>query len=239
MNISAVAYRPFAANGNPVQPTPPPPPPPPAEEGPADKVLENILSSPEFSNKLASRMASSGTTVIEVDGRQVIKIESSAPSLMEKMVQGSQMFITAAAEEASKVVQADPAFAFKESALGVKTQVYSGLPKGVQDVAETAFLPMLRTVALVLDTKKAMDTFKNKDAPLVDRVVDGAHVATDVVGLVGALGDKFIPALAPFAPAMTAIGLAGDIAAYSYHVLAYLKERGQVNLNTPEQGSAG
>lgn len=236
MNIQATAPR-FAAPRRAAEIPPLPPeqePPPEQPHQPGENLVENILSSPELARQLAGRMGKGhGQTVIEVDGRQVIKIENTGPTLMERAIRGSQMMITAAAEEASKVVQADPAFAFKESALGVKTQVYNGLGKDVQTVADTAFLPMLRTVALLLDVKKLHDVLGNKDAPVIDKLVDGTHVLTDVVGLVGALGDKLVPGLAPFSPTMTAIGLAGDIAAYSYHVLAYLKERGQVNVVPP------
>ncbi len=217
-------------------PPPPPPPeqtppeqPPPNEENPGQKLMNNMLNSPEFAKQLVNRMGKDGETVITVEGKEMVKISRSGPSLAEKITKGSQMFITAAAEEASKIVQADPAFAFKESALGVKGQVYNGLPKDVQTVADGWFLPMLRVVALMLDVKKLQTTLSNKDAATTDKIVDGVHVATDVVGLVGAVGPKLLPALAPIAPTLTAIGLAGDIAAYSYHVLNYLKERGQVN----------
>lgn len=207
------------------------------------RILENLTSSPEFTKKVLSKMGNGDQVTITVNGEQVIQIKNESPGIMNRFIKGSQMFITAAAEEAANIVQADPAFAFKEAALGVKTQVYSGLPSSASEFAENAFLPMLRITALVLDTKKAVDTWKNKDADRATQIIDTAHVVTDVVGLVGALGDKFIPALAPYAPTMTAIGLAGDIAAYSYHVLQYLRERGQVNLhnqheNMPKQPQA-
>lgn len=199
------------------------------------RILENLTSSPEFTKKVLSKMGNGDQVTITVNGEQVIQIKNESPGIMNRFIKGSQMFITAAAEEAANLVQADPAFAFKEAALGVKTQVYSGLPTSASEFAENAFLPMLRITALVLDTKKAMDTWKNKDADRATQIIDTAHVVTDVVGVIGALGDKFVPALAPYAPTMTAIGLAGDIAAYSYHVLQYLRERGQVNLHNQNE----
>lgn len=199
------------------------------------RILENLTSSPEFTKKVLSKMGNGDQMTITVNGEQVIQIKNESPGIMSRFIKGSQMFITAAAEEAANVVQADPAFAFKEAALGVKTQVYNGLPTNAATFAEDAFLPMLRLTALVLDSKKCADTWKNKDAERATQIIDTAHVVTDVVGLVGALGDKFIPALTPYAPTMTAIGLAGDIAAYSYHVLQYLRERGQVNLQNQKQ----
>lgn len=195
----------------------------------AQKILENLTSSPEFTKKVLGKMNKGDTVTITVNGDQVLQIKNEGPGIAQRFIKSTQLFITAAAEEAANLVKADPAFAFKESALGVKTQVYSGLPPEAADFAEKAFLPMLRVAALVLDSKKAMDTWKNKDADQVTKIIDTAHVVTDVVGVVGALGDKLIPALGPYSGTLTAIGLAGDIAAYSYHVLQYLRERGQVN----------
>ncbi len=203
----------------------------------AARILENLTSSPEFTKKVLNKMGSGDQVTITVNGEQVLQIKNESPGIMSRFIKGSQMFITAAAEEAANLVKADPAFAFKEAALGVKTQVYSGLPDSASQFAENAFLPMLRITALVLDSKKAVDTWKNKDADRATKIIDTAHVVTDVIGVVGALGDKFIPALASVAPTMTAIGLAGDIAAYSYHVLQYLRERGQVNMQTDQQNA--
>lgn len=202
----------------------------------AQKILENLTSSPEFTKKVLGKLNKGDTVTITVNGDQVLQIKNDGPGIAQRFIKGTQMFISAAAEEAANLVKADPAFAFKESALGVKTQVYSGLPPEAADFAEKAFLPMLRVAALVLDSKKAMDTWKNKDADQVTKIIDTAHVVTDVVGVVGALGDKMIPALGPMSGTLTAIGLAGDIAAYSYHVLQYLRERGQVNFGDDNKG---
>lgn len=191
-------------------------------------ILDNLTSNPEFTRKVVGDLKSGDKVTIVLDGQEILKIESEGPGVAQRFISASQEFITAAADEASQLVKADPAFAFKESALGVKTQVYAGLPREVQGFADKAFLPMLRTAALLLDTKKFLDTRANKDAELTDKLVDGAHVVTDVVGLVGSLS-PFLPFLGPVAGTLTAVGLAGDIAAYSYHVLAYLKQRGQVN----------
>ncbi|MEW6279200.1 MAG: hypothetical protein AB1758_11285, partial [Candidatus Eremiobacterota bacterium] len=198
-------------------------------------ILNNLTSSPEFTKKVLGKLGQGDSVTITVNGDQVLQIKNEGPGVMQKFIKGTQMFITAAAEEAANLVQADPAFAFKEAAMGVKTQVYNGLPSGAADFAENAFLPMLRIAALTLDAKKAMDTWKNKDADQVTKIIDTAHVVTDVVGVVGALGDKFIPALGGVSGTLTAIGLAGDIAAYSYHVLSYLRERGQVNYGDDKQ----
>ena len=93
------------------------------------RILENLTSSPEFTKKVLSKMGNGDQVTITVNGEQVIQIKNESPGIMNRFIKGSQMFITAAAEEAANVVQADPAFAFKEAALGVKTQVYSGLPE--------------------------------------------------------------------------------------------------------------
>lgn len=201
----------------------------------AQQIVDSLVSSPEFTKKALTKLGKGDELTIVVNDAEVIKVRNEGPGFTQKLISGTQNVITAASNEAARIVQADPAFAFKEAAMGVRTQVANGIPRQASDVIENAFLPMLRTVALVLDSKKAIDTFRNKDASTVDKIVDGVHVATDVAGLVGALGYNMVPALSGLAGPLTAVGLVGDIAAYSYHVLQYLRERGQVNFNEGQQ----
>ncbi|MCA9791638.1 MAG: hypothetical protein KC910_07570 [Candidatus Eremiobacteraeota bacterium] len=197
----------------------------------AQQIVDSLVSSPEFTKKALTKLGKGDELTIVVNDAEVIKVRNEGPTLTQKFLKGANSVFTAASSEAAHIVQADPAFAFKEAALGVRTQVESGIPSNMAGTLEDAFLPMLRIAALALDSKKAMDTWKNKDSSMLDKGVDTAHVVTDVVGLAGALGYKYIPALNAYAPTLTAIGLAGDVLSYSIHVLQYLRERGQVNLN--------
>ncbi len=197
----------------------------------ADQIVDKLISSPEFTKKALSKLGNGQELTITVNGEDVIKIKNEGPGVAEKFIKGAQYTLTAVTEEAARVVEADPAFAFKEAAMGVRTQVADGIPDQAASLIDTAFLPMLRIVALGLDGKKAIDTYRNKDASTLDKIVDGVHVLTDVAGVIGALGYDMVPALNGLAGPLTAVGLAGDVASYSYHVLQYLRERGQLNVN--------
>ncbi len=204
------------------------------------QVLNHLVSSPEFTKKVLTNLGKGDEMTIVVNDAEVIRVRNEGPTITESFLSGANQIFTSATSEVSRIVQADPAFAFKEAAIGVRTQVEGGLPREIAANLEEAWLPMLRIAALVLDSQKALDTWRNKDSSWIDRGVDTAHVVTDVIGLAGAFGHaNWIPALSGVAPTLTAIGLAGDVLAYSVHVLAYLRERGQVNLNdTGEQAAA-
>ena len=196
----------------------------------AAQIVDSIVSSPEFTKQAMRRVGRGDTLKIEANGQEIVKITSDGPSVAQRMIKGAQLGITAAAAEVSQLVENDPAMSFRVAAMGVKTRVFNGVDAGLQEVAEKAFLPMMRGAALALDSKKAIDTFRNKDASVVDKIIEGVHVGTDVVGLVGALSYHVIPfdAFKNNAGLLTAIGFAGDIMSYSYRALQYLKERGQV-----------
>lgn len=195
----------------------------------AQQIVKDLTSSPEFT-KRAMNIGRNQELTIQVNDADVIKIRNEGPSLTQRFLDGTNKIFTSATSEAARIVEADPAFAFKNAALGVRQQVESGLPREAASTLNDAFLPMLRVAMLALDSKKAIDTFKNKDSSLLDRGVDAGHVVTDVAGLVGALGKSYFGMNEQLANTLTAVGLAGDVLAYSIHVLAYLKERGQVNL---------
>ncbi len=206
------------------------------EDAMARQIVDSLVSSPEFTKKALTKLGKGEELTIVVNDAEVIKVKNDGPSLTSKFLTSANQIATAAANEAARLVEADPAFAFKEAALGVRTQVTNGLPREAANTLENYFLPVVRLAALGLDTNKAVATFRNKDSTWFDRTVDGVHVGTDLIGLIGAVGyipkvGEAVPFLANAAPTMTAIGLAGDVLAYSIHVLQYLRERGQVNLN--------
>lgn len=232
--IRAQAYQIRSNTSAPAKPEGDAPAQAPSQETQQDKlaaqIVDSIVSSPEFTKQAMRRVGRGDTLKIEANGQEIVKITSDGPSIAQRMIKGAQLGITAAAAEVAQLVESDPAMSFRVAAMGVKTQVFNGVDAGLQEVAEKAFLPMMRGAALALDSKKCIDIFRNKDASTVDKIIEGVHVGTDVVGLVGALSYHVIPfeAFKNNAGLLTAIGFAGDIMSYSYRALQYLKERGQV-----------
>lgn len=191
------------------------------------QIVDRIVSSEAFNNKVLSKMGRGEEITIKVENGEVT-IRSDGPSLAQKFVDGSRRILSFGADEAAGIIQADPAFAFKEAALVAKNRVAQGLPPEVSPLVEKGFLPMIRLAALALDVKKFLDTRKNPDASKLDKAVDGAHVVTDLAGVGGAVAFS-VPALGALAVPLTIVGFAGDVGAYSYHILQYLRERGKVH----------
>lgn len=203
--------------------------PPAAQAPPADdranEIVDRLVASEAFNNNLIGKMGRGNEVTIEIGDREVIRIKSDGPGALERFAVGTRAAVGAFASEASGLVKSDPAFAFKETALGVKSQVYSGLPSDIQKAADIGFLPMLRVVTMALDFKKFMDTRKNPEATKMDKAVDGGHLVTDAIGLAGAVAMS-VPGLGALATPLTIVGLTGDVAAFTYHILDYVKQRG-------------
>lgn len=215
----------------PVAPPPSAPPTGQPADGPEPTQVERMLDSSTIANLVGKQMKSGETVTIKSDGQTVLEIHKDGVSVYDNIKRFAGDTFHASSAEVSNIVGQDPAFAFKESALAVKGQVFSGIPQEFQDLAEKGFLPMIRVVALALDGRKAVDTFKNHDATKIDKLVDGGHLLTDVAGLGGAVAFA-IPAVgAQVATYLTVAGLVGDVAAYGYHVMKYFHDRG---LPTPD-----
>ena len=205
--------------------------------GPQPTAADHILDSSTITALIGSGLKSGETVTISSNGETVLQIRKEGVSTFEHMKVIASDAFKVTASEVSNIVAQDPAFAFKESALAVKDQVFRGVPTEFSGVAEQAFLPMVRVVAIALDTKKAVATWKHEASTKIDKFVDSAHLVTDVAGLGGAVGQVIPGVGTSVATALTVAGLVGDIAAYGYHVMKYFLERG-VTAASPSQQPA-
>ena len=194
-------------------------------------LVNSLVTSPDLSKRALSKLGNgSSMTITLVDGG--VKVTNDGPSLAQKVLDGGSRILANASQEVVRIMDADPAFAFKSTAEAVQTRVVANLDANTKKTIEPFILPVLRGGMLAMDTKRAISTYQNKDASVWEKTVDIAHVATDVVGLVGAVGANWIPAIQPYAGTMTGIGLVGDLASVTFHAMGYLTERGQVNLDS-------
>lgn len=195
-------------------------------------VVDSLITSPDFSKRALSKLGSGNSVTISmVDGG--VKVTNEGPSLAQKMLDGGAQIMATASQEVVRIMDADPAFAFKTTAEAVQGRVVANLDKATQDTIKPFILPVLRGGMLAMDSKRAINTYRNKDASVWEKAVDIGHVATDIVGMAGAIGTTgWVPFLAPYANTMTGIGLVGDLASVTFHAMGYLTERGQVNLES-------
>ena len=200
-------------------------------------AAERVLNSAAIAHLVGSSLKGGDRIEIKSGDSVVLEIRKDHVSAYDNFKRFASDGLKTTAAEVSNIVAQDPAFAFKESALGVKDQVFSGIPEQFKTAAEKGFLPMIRVVALALDGKKAYATFKSGDASPLDKFVDGGHLLTDVAGLGGAVC-MALPAVSPqVATALTVAGLVGDIGAYGYHVMKYFQDRGMAIPQDPPQAA--
>lgn len=233
------SFKPPQAPKPPETPQKPDSPTPPQNQPDSDKLrdqlLESIVSNPEFTKEAMRKVGRGDKVSINVDGRPLVSITSEGPSVAERVIGGFRVGVRSVTEEVSTVVDNDPAFMLRNAATVVKTQVYNGIPSDLQTIADKAFIPFVRGAALALDSARTVKTFKNPDASWVDKGMDAVHVATDVVGLVGAVAPMIFPPLAPYADKLLAVGFAGDIISYSHRGLQYFNRRSGGDSGLPPQ----
>lgn len=203
---------------------------------PGPEPFERFLDSDAIAAVVSGGMKNGETVTIKSEGQVVLEIKKEGLTRLDRFAAFTTDTIKATAAEVSNVVQQDPSFAFKEAALLVKDQVYSGVPSEFTGIAEQAFLPMIRVVAIALDVKKAIDTYKSEKATRTDRLIDGGHLLTDVAGLAGAVSFAIPGVSGAVRVGLTAAGLVGDVAAYGYHVMKYFRERGLPDMGTQQNG---
>lgn len=206
---------------------PPPPTPDQKDDQLREKVLESIVGNPEFTKEALRKVGRGDKLTIHVDGKPLVSITSEGPTVTDRVIGGFRAGIRTVTDEVSTVVDNDPAFMMRNAATVVKTQVYNGIPSELQSIADKAFIPIVRGAALALDGSRCFKTWQNKESRGIDRIMDTAHVATDIAGLVGAVAPMVFPSLAPYADKLLAVGFAGDIVSYSYRGLQYFNRRSE------------
>lgn len=221
-----------ARNQRPVSDAPAPPTTPQGDDAAAeraritDKVLDGLISSPEFTKGALKQLGKGQAVTINVGGQDLISIRSEGPGFGTRFIDGAKIGVRAIADGASDFIEQDPSFAFRASAEAVKGRVYSGLDPKVSGLTEQAWIPMLRTAALAFDGRKLLKQFKDPSVAKFDKGLSIAHLGTDAVGLFGSLS-SVVPALRAHSALLTAIGFAGDLAAYSIGITQYAQHLSQ------------
>lgn len=230
MKLQSLNQNPITPRSTPTPPEKPADPPPPApdqEDKLRDQLLESIVGSPDFTKEALRKVGRGDKLTIHVDGKPLVSITSEGPTVTDRVIGTFRQGIRTVTDEVSTVVDNDPAFMMRNAATVVKTQVYNGIPSELQTIADKAFIPIVRGAALALDGSRCFKTWQNKEAKVIDKVMDTAHVACDIAGLVGAVAPMVFPPLAPYADKLLAVGFAGDIVSYSYRGLQYFNRRSE------------
>lgn len=197
------------------------------------QLVNSLVTSPDLSRRALSMGSGGSLTITPFEGG--VKVSKDGPSLAQKALDGGARVLATASQEAVRLMEADPAFAAKKIVEGLQGPVLSGFDKPVQDSVKPFIAPLLRGGMLIADGYKARNTLRNKDSSIAEKVVDVGHVVTDAVGFAGAIGQNWIPFLAPYANTMLGVGFAGDLFAAGFHAMGYITEQGQVNFNVESE----
>jgi hypothetical protein len=137
-------------------------------------------------------------------------------------------------EEVIRVLQSDPTFVFRTTALLAKEQVLRGMPPTLAPLVEKGLVPVIRVACLTLDAKKTMEVMKDPDASTTDKAMSAAHLATDVAGVAGALL-FIIPSATTVGSYLVAASLVGDVASFGYDVVKHYAAKKEAE---PPNGNA-
>ncbi|MBI3929062.1 MAG: hypothetical protein HY319_26195 [Armatimonadetes bacterium] len=170
---------------------------------------------------------------VEINGQNVCTLTGDSPGALERFGIGAKQALNFATREVAGIASADPAFAFSQAARAVKPIVLQGIPDEFQGVTEQYFVPMLRAVQIGFNVKRFIDKWREGRDPerprtLVNEVgtaFAGAHIVTDALGIVGAIGTT-VPALSAVSGPFMAAAVAGDIAHFSFNMMEYVVQRG-------------
>lgn len=173
---------------------------------------------------------------ISLNGETVATIEQDGPTFSQRLLRSTGDVLTATARGVISVSAADPSFAFSQTARAVKPIVLQDMPSGIEAEVDKVFTPMLRGVNILMDAKKWLDRRRKTELAVqngtydmfdqVGTIMDGAHLVTDVAGIVGAVGAMASPGSGIFS-GLLSLSFVSDIAVYSFHALEYIHEIGQ------------
>jgi hypothetical protein len=140
----------------------------------------------------------------------------------------------------TELIENEPNFIFQQAVSTSKNAVENfsfvkGLPEAARNLVNVGLYPGLRVVLLCLDTKKAVSTFRDRNATKQDKLMHLGHVLTDLAGVVGGVAAMAGLAI-PGVNALIATALVGDILALGYQGIRMVqgKERPKTGIEPIE-----
>lgn len=165
--------------------------------------------------------------VVKVDGQNVAEVTKEGADRWTSFKTMVSDTATSVVRAANSAIQEDPSFTFREAVDVARQRVLKVDLEGLRDVTLKGLVPAARGIALMLDVYRAKKTWENEEAGLIDKLIDGGHVVTDVAGVIGAL-PEVLPALraVPGIQGFLMAAVIGDIVAFGYHFLRWFQKTG-------------
>jgi len=184
---------------------------------------KELLESPGLHTLLANSLKAGETLKISSGNNEIITVKKEGkPSKIGQIASRS-------AELVANAIKSTPSGAYQISTTMAKELLLKNIPSPITKAIDENFFLLLRAGSTVIDGFTTYRTMRSRDARIEDKVLEGIHLATDVIGLVGAAGYYgLIPALSgPPAIAMLATGFLGDLGSFGYHIKRYAEEKGE------------
>lgn len=191
-----------------------PPPPKKSEDGePVDQPLDGVI--------------------ISVNDEPVAVLKQAGPGLASRILTGAGEVLGTTARGVIGVANADPSFALAQIARGVKPLVLEQMPREAGEKLDQIYPGVLKGVSLALNAKKWLDRRQRSELAKMDgsynnfdrvgELFDTAHLATDVIGIAGAITHAFAPA-SVWASGLMGASVAADVAVASFHAIEFISE---------------
>ncbi len=165
------------------------------------------------------------TTAVKAAPKDDVSAKSNLMVLGDGLVTGLMFGAT----ELRELGTNDPSLAFRSAATIIAPNLMSGVNNPVvTDTANIWVVPVVRSALLGINTWQAVRTFKDPDAHMTSKFLDGARVASDLAGTVGGLALLFTPKYAELGAKLVGAAYAFDIGSHAIRTLQHGANRVKV-----------
>lgn len=119
----------------------------------------------------------------------------------------------------------DPALAMRVAATGMSDTLLKKVNDPVQKGFQKTIVPVMRFALLGANTARAYGTFKNPHSTKLDRIIDGAVVCSDLVGVIGGIGMLVGGRFSEIGETIVGVNYAVDTVTHAYRTLDHAKNR--------------
>lgn len=130
-----------------------------------------------------------------------------------------------AANELVEMGKNDPALALRYGATTISNKLLEGTGPAVREGFGAAIIPTIRLSLLGANAYRLSSTFKDPRSNLLEKGLDVARVATDLVGLAGSVLKYVMPAKAALGDTLVGFSYAADSVSHSARLVTHGADR--------------
>ena len=169
--------------------------------------------------------------VITLNDERIATVVDKKEPWSSKFLSSAGDMIGAGARGIIEINNADPSFALTQVARTLEPLVLQGFPRDARAKYENIYPGVLKGISTGLNVMKWIQRRRRSELAKADgtyndfdrlgEIVDTAHLASDAVGIAGAVTQWAAPA-SSWGGAMLGLSLAADIGVYAFHAIEYI-----------------